>query len=178
MSGLGTSPGSLAQSHRRTFPTDLMSWIQVTTLSSSLHLLWRTMIIRAEILLNHLGEPMGSPMGRNTFTEITPGQPACVAGEYTCAGEERLYRKTNQHNKQGPTQKVLILFPKQQSGIYEWEHAGREKHKDPGTSRLTSWLYRPHSARRSSPVCIRICRWSPRHGCAGGRGAGASWHSG
>lgn len=56
-------------------------------------------------------------MGRNSFPESTPGQPACMTAEYTCAGEERLYRKTNQHNKQWTTQKVFILFPKQRLGF-------------------------------------------------------------
>lgn len=59
---------------------------------------------------------MGYPMGRNSLPESTPGQPACVTVAYAHAGEERLYRKTNQYKKQWTTQKVLILFPKQQSG--------------------------------------------------------------
>lgn len=76
---------------------------------------------------------MGSPMGKSILTESTPGQPTCRDWEYTCAGEERLYRKTKtQQAMDNPDLSIIskTMVWDLNEGI-EARSQGRENCEDP-----------------------------------------------
>lgn len=105
---------------------------------------------------------MGAPVGEGSCRESTPGKPACR--NYT--------NKLKTIQGSIGQRRGLTLFP----GELQRRRCRSGEGEDQALP-LTSWLRCPRCP-RSSPVCTRICRWSPRRGGPGGSVAGATWRWG